>query len=149
MVDSVKQLRKYNTTISKLFEIILSLNEEQQEMLLKQAELLPEKEKRAYGRKVCRIRVFFSTSERLYPSYIENISPEGLFIKAVEPMHIGKQILMLFNIKGINKTLKIWGQIVHTTSCGFGVKFENLKTSVANNLKNIILHKHISSIEHT
>ena len=33
MAALVKQIRKYNTTISKLFEIILSLNEEQQEML--------------------------------------------------------------------------------------------------------------------
>lgn len=140
MADSVKQIRKYNTTISKLFEIILGLNEEQQERLLKQAEILPKKEKRAYDRKLCHIRVFFLTTEKVYPSYIENISPEGLFIRADEPMHTGERILMLFNIKGINKTLKIWGEIEHTINDGFGVKFKNLDPPMSIKLKNIIAH---------
>ena len=141
MTHSVKQFRKYNTTISKLFEIILSLNEEQQKMLLKQAEFLSKKEKRAYDRKLCNIRVFFSTSEQVYPSYIENISPEGLFIKAVESMHIGEKILMLFNIKGITTTLKIRGEIAHATNYGFGVKFKQLGPPLASKLKNFIAHK--------
>ncbi len=140
MAISVKQIRKYNTTISKLFEIILSLNEEQQKMLLKQAKFLPKKEKRAYDRKLCQIRVFFSTSEQVYSSHIENISPEGLFIKAVDDMHIEKKILMLFNMKGINNTLKISGEIVHTTNYGVGVKFNKLDPPVASKLKNIIAH---------
>ena len=140
MAASVKQFKKYNTTISKLFEIILILNEEQQEMLLKQAEFLPKKEKRVYDRKLCHIGVFFSTSEQVYPSYIENISPKGLFIKADEPMHNREKILMLFNIKGINTTIKIRGEIAHTTNDGFGVKFKNLDPPVANKIKNIIAH---------
>ena len=138
MATSIKKIRKYNTTISKLFEIILSLNEEQQEMLLKQVKLLPKKEKRANDRKLCHISMFFSTSEQVYPGYIENISSTGLFIKADEPMTTGKEILMLFNMKGFNKTLKIRGEIAHTANDGFGVKFENLDPPVANKLENII-----------
>ena len=141
MTASIKKVKKYNTTISKLFEIILSLNEEQQKMLLKQAEMLPKKEKRAKDRKLCHTKVFFSTSKRVYSSYIENISPAGLFIKTDESMRAGEKILMLFNTKDINKTLKIRGEIAHTANAGLGVKFKDIDPPLANELKNIMAHK--------
>ena len=133
-------MKKYNTTISKLFEIILSLNEDQQEMLLKQAERLPKREKRANDRNLCHTKVFFSTSKHVYSSYIKNISPTGLFIETDEPMQTGEKILMLFNIKGINKTLKIKGEIAHTANAGLGVKFKDLEPPMANELKSIMVN---------
>lgn len=141
MAASKKKVKKYNTTISKLFEIILSLNEGQQKMLLKQAEMLPKKEKRANDRKLCHTKVFFSTSEKIYSSNIGNISPAGLFIKTDESIRAGEKILMFFNMKGINKTLKIKGEIAHTTNAGLGVKFKGIDPPMANELKNIMDHK--------
>ena len=140
MATSIKQIKKYNTNISKLFKIIISLNEEQQEMLLKYAELLPKKGKRANERKSCHINIFFATSEKVYPSYIENISPTGSFIKTDEPIPVGGKIIILINFEGIDKTLKIRGEIAHATGEGVGVKFKDLVPPVANNLKNIIAH---------
>jgi Tfp pilus assembly protein PilZ len=139
MVAQVKAIRKYNTAILKLFEIILGLNEGQQQLLLKLTENLFTKEKRANNRKSCHIPIYYATSDRVYSSHIENISPTGLFIKSEKPLPTGEKILMTFNIKGFNKPLKVSGEIAHATDAGIGVKFKDLSPHVANKLENVVV----------
>jgi Tfp pilus assembly protein PilZ len=139
MVTQVKAIRKYNTAILKLFEIILGLNEGQQKLLLKFTENLFIKEKRANNRKSCHIPIYYATSDRVYSSHIENISPTGLFIKSEKPLPTGEKILMTFNIKGFNKPLKVSGEIAHATDAGIGVKFKDLSPHVANKLENVVV----------
>ena len=139
MVAKVKEIGKYNTAILKLFEIILSLNERQQEQLLKLTEDLFVKEKRSNNRKSCHIPIYHATSDRVYSSHIENISPTGLFIKAEKPLPAGEEILMAFNIKGLNKPLKVKGEIAHANDVGIGVKFKDLNPHVANKLENVVV----------
>jgi Tfp pilus assembly protein PilZ len=139
MVAQVKAIRKYNTAILKLFEIILGLNEGQQQLLLKLTENLFIKEKRANNRKSCHIPIYYATSDRVYSSHIENISPTGLFIKSEKPLPTGEKILMTFNIKGFNKPLKVSGEIAHATDAGIGVKFKDLSPHVANKLENVVV----------
>lgn len=59
-------LQKYNVVIPKLFQIILNLPEDKQSVLLKYAEDLLKKERRAFIRKSCSIPVAYSTYERFY-----------------------------------------------------------------------------------
>ncbi len=139
MVAQVKAIRKYNTAILKLFEIILGLNEGQQQLLLKLTENLFIKEKRANNRKSCHIPIYYATSDRVYSSHIENISPTGLFIKSEKLLPTGEKILMTFNIKGLNKPLKVSGEIAHATDAGIGVKFKDLSPHVANKLENVVV----------
>jgi Tfp pilus assembly protein PilZ len=139
MVAQVKAIRKYNTAILKLFEIILGLNEGQQQLLLKLTENLFIKEKRANNRKSCHIPIYYATSDRVYSSHIENISPTGLFIKSEKPLPTGEKILMTFNIKGFNKPLKVSGEIAHATDAGIGVKFKDLSPHVANKLESVVV----------
>ena len=139
MVAQVKAIRKYNTAILKLFEIILGLNEGQQKLLLKFTENLFIKEKRANNRKSCHIPIYYATSDRVYSSHIENISPTGLFIKSEKPLPTGEKILMTFNIKGFNKPLKVSGEIAHSNDAGIGVKFKNLSPHVVNKLEDVVV----------
>ena len=139
MVAQVKAIRKYNTAILKLFEIILGLNEGQQKLLLKLTENLFVKEKRANNRKSCHIPIYYATSDRVYSSHIENISPTGLFIKSEKPLPTGEKILMAFNVDGLNKPLKVSGEIAHATGAGIGVKFKDLGPHVANKLEEAII----------
>ena len=139
MIAKVKEIGKYNTAILRLFEIILSLNERQQELLLNLTENLFIKEKRANDRKSCHIPIYYATSDRVYSSYIENISPTGLFIKSEKPLPTGEEILMTFNIQGFNKPLKISGEIAHANDAGIGVKFKNLCPQMADKLENIVV----------
>lgn len=119
-------LKKYNIVISKLFQIVLDLNEEQQLSLLRYAEDLFIKEKRLNIRKSCDIPVNYATDYRVYTNHIKNISRKGLFIETQRPLIVGDEILMSFRLEGFNKPLKIKGEIAHATRKGVGVEFKEV-----------------------
>jgi Tfp pilus assembly protein PilZ len=118
--------KKYNIVISKLFQIVLDLTEEQQLELLRQAEDLFAKEKRSNIRKSCDIPVNYATDYRVYTNHIKNISRSGLFIDTQRPLIVGDEILMTFRLEGFNKPLKIKGEIAHATRKGVGVEFKEI-----------------------
>ncbi|MGD8765649.1 MAG: PilZ domain-containing protein [Desulfobacteraceae bacterium] len=120
-----KELKKYNTLIYKLFNIVLNLSEKQQQILLQHAEELFLQEKREHIRKAVKIPVYYATYDRVYSNYIKNISQQGLFIETQRPLFVGEEIVMTFRLKGFDKPLKIKGEVAHATRAGIGVEFKN------------------------
>jgi Tfp pilus assembly protein PilZ len=125
-----QRIKHYNVTISKLIKLILSLNEEHQDALLKKGQELLSKEKRA-PRKSCKIPVKYKTFDRVYSDQIMNISQSGVFIETRRPIFVGEEILMDFKIEGINKALGIEGKVVHASSRGVGIEFKNVDPSLS------------------
>ena len=125
MSEAAKNEKKYSTLIYKLFNVVLSLNEEQQMVLLKHAEELFLEEKRTFTRRDCKIPVYYATYDRVYSNYIKNISRNGLFIKTQRPLFVGEEILMTFRLKGFDKPIKIKGEVAHATRAGIGVEFKD------------------------
>jgi Tfp pilus assembly protein PilZ len=119
-------IKKYNVVISKLFQIVIDLTEEQQLALLRHAEDLFVKEKRLNIRKSCDIPINYATDYRVYTNHIKNISHSGLFIETQRPLIIGDEIVMTFRLDGFNKPLKIKGEIAHATRKGVGVEFKDI-----------------------
>ena len=113
--------KKYNVVISKLFQIVIDLSEEQQLALLRYAEDLFVKEKRINIRKSCNIPVKYATYYRVYSNHIKNISQSGLFIETQRPLIVGDEVIMTFRLDGFNKPLKIKGEIAHATRACVGV----------------------------
>ena len=124
------KVNKYNIVISQLFNLILNLNEAQQRALLRKAEDLFLKEKRAFPRKPCQIPVRYSTFDRIYSNFITNISQNGVFIETEKPLFVNEEILMDFILKGFNKPLRIKGEVVHASRKGIGVKFKNVRADL-------------------
>ena len=118
--------KRYNVVLSKLFQIVIDLTEEQQLALLRHAEDLFAKEKRISIRKSCDIPVNYATDYRVYSNNIKNISQNGLFIDSQRPLIVGDEIIMNFRLDGFNKPLKIKGEIAHTTRQGVGVEFKDI-----------------------
>jgi Tfp pilus assembly protein PilZ len=118
--------KKYNVAISKLFQIVIGLTEEQQLSLLRHAEDLFAREKRINIRKSCNIPVNYATDYRVYTNHIKNISQSGLFIETQRPLIVGDEIIMAFRLDGFNKPLKIKGEIAHATRKGVGVEFRDI-----------------------
>ncbi len=118
--------KKYNVVISKLFQIVIDLSEEQQLALLRYAEDLFVKEKRINIRKPCDIEVNYATDYRIYSNHIKNISQSGLFIETQRPLIVGDEVIMTFRFDGFNKPLKIKGEIAHATREGVGVEFKDV-----------------------
>ena len=118
-------IKRYNVTISKLFELILDLKEEHQEALLKKGQELLSIEERA-PRKTCRIPVRYSTFDRIYSDQIKNISLSGVFIETRRPIFVGEEISIELKIDGVNTPLRIKGNVVHASQAGVGIRFKNM-----------------------
>ena len=133
-----KAAKKYNVVISKLFQIVINLDEKQQGALLYHAEELLSKEKRLGIRKSCNIPVNFAAYDRVYSSYIKNISAKGLFIETRRPLLVGDEIIMTFRLQGLDKSLKLRGEVAHATRAGVGVEFKNISPYMEELLRTVI-----------
>ena len=118
--------RKYSVNTTKLFNLILTLNEEQQRYLLKKVEKLILKEKRTSVRKDCRIPVKYVCNERIFNSYIVNISRDGCFIETQKPVSVREKILMHILLDGDEKSIRIKGEVANTNRLGMGIEFEEV-----------------------
>ena len=134
MSSSEIKLQKYNTYSTKLISLILTLNPEQQRFLLKNVEDFILKEKRTSARKVCRIPVRYSYSERIYRNFIINLSRVGCFIEAQEPLAAGEKILMDIQLDGDGKSFRIKGEVANTNRIGMGIEFEEVSSNLQKKL---------------
>jgi Tfp pilus assembly protein PilZ len=132
-----QKIKQYNVTISELIKLILRLNEEHQEALLKKGRELLSKEKRA-PRKSCQIPVKYKTFDRVYSDRIMNISQSGVFIETRRPIFVGEEILMDFKIEGVNKALRLEGKVVHASSRGVGIEFKKVDPTLTQILPAIL-----------
>lgn len=133
-----KAIKKYNIVISKLFQVVINLDEQQQEALLSHAEELLVKEKRAGIRKSCRIPINYAAYDRVFSNHITNISPHGLFIETQRPLLIGDEIIMTFRLGGFDKPFKVRGEIAHASRLGVGVEFKDISPYVEEMLGTVI-----------
>lgn len=130
--------KKYNVVISKLFQVVINLGEEQQEALLRHAEELLVKEKRSGIRKPCRIPINYAAYDRVFSNHIKNISANGLFIETQRPLLVGDEIVMTFRLDGFDKPFKVRGEIAHATRAGVGVEFKDISPYIEEMLSDLI-----------
>ena len=130
--------KKYNVVISKLFQIIIELNQEQQKELLYHAEQLLVKEKRENIRRSCDIPVNYAANDQLYASKITNISANGLFIDTRRPLIRGDEVIMTFKLEGFGKSLKLRGDIARANQAGIGVAFKSTSPHVEEMIRVIV-----------
>jgi len=133
-----KTTKTYNIVISKLFQIVIDLGEEQQEALLHHAEELLLEEKRSGIRKPCSIPINFAAYDRVFSNHIKNISSTGLFIETQRPLFVGDEIIMTFRMEGFDKPLKLRGEIAHATRKGVGVEFKDISPYIEEMLRTVI-----------
>jgi len=138
MKTPAEALKKYNVVIPKLFQIILNLPEDKQSVLLKYAEDLLTKERRAYIRKSCSIPVSYSSYDRVYTNTIKNISQKGVFIETQRPLFVGEELMLSFSMTSLDKPLKVNGEIVQVNRSGIGVEFKNMSPYVMEMLATLI-----------
>ncbi len=124
--------------MTELFNLILTLNPEQQRFLLKNVENFILKEKRTSARKVCRIPVRYLYNERIYSNFIINISRDGCFIEAQKPLLAGEKILMDIQLEGDDKSFRIKGEVANTNRIGMGIEFEEVSSNLLEKLGNLL-----------
>jgi len=132
------KFQKYNIYITKLFNLILTLNSEEQRFLLKKIEKLILKEKRVSARKACRIPVRYIYNERIFNSFIVNIGLNGCYIEAQKPLSVGEKFLMDIQLNGDAESIRINGEVAHASRVGMGIEFEKVSINLLEKLGNLI-----------
>jgi len=130
--------RKYNIYITKLFNLILTLNSEEQRFLLKKIEKLILKEKRTSVRKTCRIPVRYYYNERIFNNFIVNISRDGCFIETPRPLPIGEKFLMNIQLDGDAESIRIKGEVANANRMGMGIEFVKVSSNLLEKLGNLL-----------
>ena len=93
-----KKFKKYNVTLKKLFDAILSLSHEQQTQVMVFVEQLLAENKRISVRKACDIPISYATQNRIYSDNITDISKSGLFIETMMPLNVGEEVVLSFSV---------------------------------------------------
>jgi hypothetical protein len=132
------KFQKYNIYLTKLFNLILALNSEEQRFLLKKIDKLSLKEKRAFTRKVCRSPVRYYYNERIFNNFIINISQGGCFIETQNPLSVGEKFLMDIQLDGDAESIWIKGEVTNANRIGMGIEFEKISSNMLGKLGNFL-----------
>ena len=127
-----------NATLTKLFQIAVELNEDQQEELLSHAEQLLIEDKRENIRRSCNIPISYAANDRVYSNQITNISANGLLIETRRSLIRGEEVIMAFNLEGFDKSLKLRGEITRANQSGVGVAYKNVSPHIEEMIRVIV-----------
>jgi len=127
---SKSKIEKYNIYVTQLFNLILTLNPEEQRYLLKNIEKLLLDEKRRSARKICRIPVTYFYDKQTYTDFIINISRNGCFIETQKTHLVGKKILMDIQLDANDKPVRFKGEVANANRFGVGIEFEEISSDL-------------------
>ncbi|MFO7559046.1 MAG: PilZ domain-containing protein [Desulfobacterales bacterium] len=116
------------SVFDQLVGIIKSISREKQLRLLELLKQWNENGERTHPRKPCLITVDYSSQDRFFRDFIQNISAGGIFIETRELFGEGADIGLTFSIPNSQIPFRIEGEVVRATSRGVAVKFKNVTT---------------------
>ena len=122
----------------RLFELIISMPEDEQQKLLKDLERKLLKGKRKHYRKPYFMVVDYATKDRSYRDFIQNISAGGVFIETQIPFSAGQQVSLTFPLPDYQKYIKISGEVVWTSTQGIGVTFKMVSQDQDTMIKSLL-----------
>jgi Tfp pilus assembly protein PilZ len=120
----------------RLIQAVSKLSLQRKKML---EELLHEWDRLDYredSRIPCFLPVDYSTADRVYQDFINNLSNGGVFIETGASLREGQSISLIFTVPTLQKSFKISGTIVRTEQDGIGVKFSKKLTPYQKELIN-------------
>ncbi len=132
------KFQKYNIYMTKLFNLILTLNPEEQRFLLKKVENLILTEKRSSARKVCRLPVKYFYCDRVFNHIIVNISRDGCFIEAKKPLSVGAKVMLQIQLDSDDESIRIKGEVANANRMGMGIEFEEVSSDLLEKLGNLL-----------
>ncbi|MFZ5573099.1 MAG: PilZ domain-containing protein [Thermodesulfobacteriota bacterium] len=137
MAASEDQKKSGNVT-EQLIQIIRIMPESKQQKLL---ELLNEWNllgQREHNRRSCLIAVDYSTQDRFFRDFIQDIGAGGIFIETRELFAAGQEIYLTFSIPNSEIPFRITGKVTRTTNDGIAVKFSNVTKYQEEILKSLV-----------
>jgi Tfp pilus assembly protein PilZ len=141
-MEKIEHPEDLDKLTARLIEAVSKLNPRQKKML---DELLKEWNRLDYredSRIHCFLPVDYSTKDRVYQDFINNLSNGGVFIETSSPFGIGQTLSLIFSLPAMGKSFKASGTIVRTEPDGIGVRFNKKLTPYQKELiNNAVEHK--------
>lgn len=113
-----------SSTTARLFEVIKRMSEDEQLALLKELGERLSKGRRKHEREPFFMVADYSTEDRVYRDYIQNVSAGGVFIETHMPFTSGQEVSLAFPLPNYKKYIKIIGEVARVTPQGIGVVFK-------------------------
>ena len=113
-----------SSTTARLFELIKRMPEDEQLALLKELGERFSKGRRKHEREPFFMVADYSTEDRVYRDYIQNVSAGGVFIETHMPFTSGQEVSLAFPLPNYKKYIKIIGEVARVTHQGIGVVFK-------------------------
>jgi len=113
-----------SSTTARLFEMIKRMPEDEQLALMKELGERLSKGRRKHEREPFFMVADYSTEDRVYRDYIQNVSAGGVFIETHMPFTSGQEVSLAFPLPNYKKYIKIIGQVARVTPQGIGVVFK-------------------------
>jgi len=110
----------------RLIELIKEIPKNKQRQLLEWLNKWDFRGKRRHTRKSCLITVDYSTPDRFYREFIQDISAGGLYIETREPLSKGEAISLTFSVPNSEVPIRLTGKIVRADESGIAVEFEQI-----------------------
>lgn len=112
-----------NHLTDRLMGLINKLSWEKKEKLLNLILEWQQNDQRGDERVPCLIPVDFTTQDRVYRDFIQNLSNGGIFIETREPLSVGEAVSLTFSAPNSHGHFKISGAIIRSDTGGVAVKF--------------------------
>ncbi len=112
--------------VKQLIEMVQHIPEDKQVQLLKILKEWGTKGKRTHERKDCLIPVDYSTKDRFFRDFIQDISAGGVFIETRDQLGVGQEIALTFSVPNSQIPFRILGQVTRTSPKGVAVQFKKI-----------------------
>ena len=114
---------RYNTTFSRLLNLILNMSESEQLLLLQYAKSIVDD--RTLPRNLCLIPTNCMIKKRNYDGVILDINSYGAYIDTNEPFPISQKINLSFFNPFSDKYMQLDGEVIWSNTYGIGVSFKD------------------------
>jgi Tfp pilus assembly protein PilZ len=125
-------------TTARLFELIKRMSEDEQLALLKELRERFSKGRRKHKREPFFMVADYSTEDRVYRDYIQNVSAGGVFIETHMPFTSGQEVSLAFPLPNYEKYIKIIGEVARVTPQGIGVVFKMVNQEQETMVKSLL-----------
>jgi uncharacterized protein (TIGR02266 family) len=127
-----------SSVTARLLKVIKKMSENEQLTLLKELGERVFKDRRKHEREPFFMVVDYSTEDRFYKDYIQDISAGGVFIQTRMPFRAGQDVSLSFPLPDHQKYIAINGEVARVTPEGIGVKFKMVNQGQEGMIKSLL-----------
>lgn len=113
----------------RIISLVHNLCDEKRKLLLDLLSEWQQKENRNDARIPCFFPVNYSTPQRAYQDFIQDLSKGGLFIETRESLQMGDPVSLTFSNANSNSHFKMRGRIVRVAPNGVAIQFNTRLTN--------------------